>query len=98
MTESSRITRQIVSVRYKVFEIKKSEPGKIKKAEDFSSASFRLVPSPRHFAKIQTYCSGDSVPAQVLRLAEFERTTASATEQNERTPDWFTLTGFVHAE
>jgi hypothetical protein len=42
---------------------------KNKKAEDFSSASFRLVPSPRYFAKLQTYCSGLSVPAQLVRAA-----------------------------
>ena len=98
MTESSRITRQIVSVRYKVFEIKKSEPGKIKKSRGFLLCFFPACTLPQVLCQIQTYCSGDSVPAQVARLAEFERTTASATEQNERTPDWFTLTGFVHAE
>ena len=53
---------------------------------------------PQVLAKIQTYCSGPSVPAQVLRLAELERTIASAVEQNERTPVRFTLTGFVHEE
>ena len=51
---------------------------KIKKAEDFSSAFFRLVPSPRYFAKSKPYCSGGSVPAQLLIApAPVLRTTAS---------------------
>jgi hypothetical protein len=43
------------------------------------------------------YCSGLSVPAQVLSEAVLKRTTASATEQNERLPVWFAVMGFAHA-
>ena len=69
-----------------------------KKAEDFSSAVLRLVPSPRYFAKCKlTYCSGVSVPAQVLtEVPGISRTTASATEQKEFTPVVFRVTGLAH--
>jgi hypothetical protein len=35
-----------------------------KKAEDFSSASLWLVPSPRHLAKPKSYCNGVSLVVQ----------------------------------
>jgi len=39
-------------------------------------------PPSKDYAKIQTYCSGATVPSQVLiRLAGSERTTPSANEQ-----------------
>ena len=43
------------------------------------------------------YCSGVSVPAQPLSEVGLLRTTASATEQKERLPDWFGVTGLVQA-
>jgi hypothetical protein len=59
-----------VSVDFPGLETKTNKKrSKIKKAEDFSSASFRLVPSPRYFAKSRTYWSGVSVPAQVASAA-----------------------------
>jgi hypothetical protein len=63
------------------------------KAEDFSPASFWLVPSPRHFAKLETYCNGETVAVQVAMAAELYRTTASANEQKYRTPVWFGANG-----
>ena len=68
------------------------------KKQRISPLLFPACTLPQALCQIQTYWSGDSVPAQVPRLAEFERTTASAIEQNERTPVWFTFTGFAHAE
>ena|SRR5208282_278441 len=47
--------RQIVSVAMKPSARKSNKLKPIKKAEDFSSASFRLVPSPRYFANSKLY-------------------------------------------
>ena len=52
-----------------------------KKAEDCSSASFWLVPSPRHMAK--TYCNGAMLVVQAPEpiAVLLTRITASANEQ-----------------
>lgn len=48
---------------------------------------------------VAVYCNGVSVPAQEAVLAvPVTRTTASCTEQNERTPVLFEVTGFAYAK
>jgi hypothetical protein len=51
---------------------------------------------PQVLCQIQTYCSGVSVPAQMLtEVPGISRTTASATEQKELTPVVFIVTGLA---
>jgi hypothetical protein len=52
-----------------------------KKAGDFSPASFWLVPSPRHLAKLKLYCNGESLNVHDVIAVALKRTTASANEQ-----------------
>jgi hypothetical protein len=52
---------------------------------------------PLNSIRANDYCNGVSVPAHVLSAVVLKRTTASATEQNERTPVWFAVIGAAHA-
>src|ERR1035438_491816 len=74
-----------------------SEKAPQQKSRGFLLCFFPAGTLPQVLCQIQTYCSGVSVPAQVEAKAVVVRTTASATEQNPRTPVVFTVTGVAQA-
>jgi len=63
----------------------KKRQAKRKKAED-CSLRFLLVPSPRYVAKLNSYCSGDTLVVQVPGAVVLTRITASASEQSSDAP------------
>jgi hypothetical protein len=64
----------------------KSETRANKKSRGFLLCFSPACTLPQVLCQIQPYWSGVSVPAQAVSAAALYRTTASATEQKERTP------------
>ena len=64
-----------------------------KRSRGFLLCFFPACTLPQVLCQSQTYCSGISVPAQLVAPAAATRTTASWTEQKTRTPVWFTPIG-----
>jgi hypothetical protein len=74
-------------------ELQRSSYKQKKQGRFLSPASFQACTLPQVLCQNRTYCSGVSVPAQAERAVLLYRTTASATEQKERTPVVFALIG-----
>ena len=64
-----------------------------KRSRGFLLCFFPACTLPQVLCQSPTYCSGVSVPAQLVASAAASRTTASWTEQKTRTPVWFTPIG-----
>jgi len=64
-----------------LFQPQQETPGKKKKSRGLLLCVFWLLPSPRYVAKLNSYCSGDTLVVQVPGAVVLTRITASASEQ-----------------